>query len=102
MCRRAHGAAFVTWVGIDNDRFSVTEGHDHLRWHHSSENAERGFCSECGSTMFFRGAKWPGEIHVARSCFDGDIDLAPQGHGYWETHVPWVTLGDELPRKTST
>ena len=31
--------------------------------------------------------------------FDGPVDRAPQAHAYWDTHVDWVTLVDELPKK---
>jgi hypothetical protein len=101
MCRRAHGAAFVTWAGASDQRFEISAGAEQLKWHASSTGSERGFCTECGTTLFFRSSQWPGEIHVVLAGFDGPIDRQPTAHGYWETHVDWVTLGDDLPRRRS-
>ena len=97
MCQRAHGAAVVTWVGVPEAQFQLDAG-ETLRWHRSSPEAERGFCSECGSTVFFRSSRWPGEMHIARANLAGEIDRKPSGHVFWDTHVNWLAPGDDLPR----
>jgi hypothetical protein len=99
MCQRAHGAAFVTWVSVPAGAFSVTEGQAALKWFHSSKQAERGFCTLCGSSLFFRSEKWPGEVHIARANFDGEVDREPRVHGFYDTHVSWFTVNDALPKK---
>lgn len=100
LCRRAHGAAFVTWIGVDQKRFELIR-QDTLRWYRSSAEAQRGFCATCGSTLFFRSERWPGEIHVAHANVESEIDLAPSAHAFWESHVDWFEFDDPLPRKTS-
>ncbi|HVS62016.1 MAG TPA: GFA family protein, partial [Thermoanaerobaculia bacterium] len=70
-----------------------------LRWHASSPPAQRGFCSRCGSPMFFRSTRWPGELHIALAHFDGPIDRAPQSHVYWDRHVDWFLFEDGLEKK---
>ncbi|NND44998.1 MAG: GFA family protein, partial [Xanthomonadales bacterium] len=62
MCRKAHGAGYVTWVGFEANHFTLDSGEDALRWFDSSAGAQRGFCSRCGSTMFFRSEQWAGEL----------------------------------------
>lgn len=57
----------------------------------------RGGCL-CGSTLFFRGARWPGEIHVTRANFHTPPNREPQAHAYYDTHVDGVELADRLPR----
>ena len=100
-CRRAHGAAFVTWVGVEQVRASIGDPGGKLRWFRSADGAERGFCSVCGSSMFFRSpARWPGELHIARALFNDPLDREPQAHAYYDTHVEWVSLADSLPRKS--
>jgi hypothetical protein len=96
MCRRAHGAGFVTWFGMQEDRFRIVRGEDRLVRFASSEHAWRGFCSTCGSTMLFAGDRWPGEMHVALACLDGELDRAPVANTYWDVHVPWVEGFDGL------
>ena len=101
-CRRAHGAAFVTWFGARDDAFSVTG--DALRWYRSSEKSQRGFCSTCGTTMFFRSTLAPNETHVALACADEPIERgstplpAPSLHIFYEAHAPWLALTDDLPK----
>lgn len=91
MCQRAHGAGFVTWVGYPEDKVEVNG--PTLRWFQSSDRGERGFCQTCGSTVFFKGRKWPGELHIARANL-GDIDRQPAGHAHIESRVPWIEKSD--------
>src|SRR3954469_13247309 len=69
-CRRAHGAAYVTWLGVEDAKLRIASGEDVLRWYRSSEKSERGFCSTCGTTLFFRSTLAPGEMHIALACID--------------------------------
>jgi hypothetical protein len=100
LCRRAHGAAFVTWVGMHERDVAIADPQSLLRWYASTPGAQRGFCARCGSTLFFRSQRWPGELHVTHANLHGPADRAPQAHAYWDTHVAWVALdaGDGLRR----
>ena len=101
MCQRSSGAAFVTWVGLEEDRCTIADPLARLHWYRSDSGGERGFCLRCGSTLFFRSARWAGELHVTLANFLGPVDRAPQAHVFWDTHVEWVRLDerDGLPRK---
>jgi hypothetical protein len=96
MCRRIHGAGYVTWVGFEEDRFRLHQGENELTWYSSSEIAERGFCNTCGSSMFFRSGRWEGEVHVALANIDDPIDRKPQAHAFHDSHVNWMPLDDAL------
>lgn len=98
-CQRAHGAAFVTFVGVEEQRVQLRDPDHLLRWYQAKEGGSRGFCSTCGSPMFFKALSWPGELHIARALFTDPVDREPQAHAYYDTHVGWVALGDDLPRK---
>lgn len=98
-CQRANGAAFVTWVGAAADRAEYDGLR--LRWYASSAKAERGFCADCGTPLFFRSERWPGELHVVRASFHGDIDREPEAHVFFDTHVAWFPITDALPRVAS-
>ena len=103
LCRRSSGAAFVTWVGLEATHCQIHDPQQQLSWYRSTDEAERGFCAHCGSTLFFRSSRWPGELHVTLANFTGPVDRAPQAHVFWDTHVGWVQLdaNDGLPRKTA-
>ncbi len=102
MCQRAHGAAYVTWIGMAEDRVRIDDAQSQLRWYASSPGAERGFCARCGSSLFFRSARWAGELHIARANLDGDTDRPPSMHVSWEMHAGWssVDIHDGLTRKS--
>ena len=98
LCRRAHGAAFVTWFGVPNEHFRFTGGEDQVVWHSSTPEARRGFCRTCGSTLFFTSERWAGETHIALAHMDGPIDREPAVHVFYDAHVEWVELGDDLKK----
>lgn len=98
MCRRAHGAAFVTFCGVAADRFTIEQGAEDLVRYDSSPTAWRRFCRRCGSTLTFEGARWKDEVHVVAANIEGPLDRAPQAHCYFDHAVDWVQLADALPR----
>ncbi len=100
-CRRAHGAAFITWFGVPDDKFEITAGDRELQWHASSKQSRRGFCSRCGTTLLFVSECSPGETHIGLATADGPIDRQPQRHVFWDHRVDWYEPDDDLPRLTS-
>ena len=101
-CQKAHGAAFATWVGVESGQAHIIDPQGALRWHVAPQGGQRGFCSQCGSPMFFKSERWPGELHIARALVAGPLDLEPQEHVYYESHVDWVVLCDALPRHAAS
>jgi hypothetical protein len=96
MCRRAHGAGYVTWIGFAADHFRLLEGEERLQWSESSPGARRGFCGSCGSTMLFESKRWAGETHVALACIDDPVDRTPQAHVFFDSHVDWIPIDETL------
>ena len=92
LCRKAHGAGFVTWVGVDAAGFKLTKGREKLSRYRSSAEAERRFCGTCGASMFFESAKWPGEVHIAMGCVDTNIDRAPEANAFTDNKAHWIAL----------
>jgi hypothetical protein len=68
MCRRAHGAVMVTWIGVLRPQFRLTAGEPALTRYQSSPGATRSFCNLCGTSLFFEAERWAGEIHIAAAC----------------------------------
>jgi hypothetical protein len=102
MCRRAQGAAFVTWIGTDGERFELHGDVACLRTYRSSHAAMRSFCGRCGTPLFFESTRWPGELHITLGTVDATVAarLQPQGHVHWATRAPWIgDLHDGLPRQ---
>ena len=97
-CRRAHGAAFVTWAGFRAQQVQITHGSDLLARYHTETDATRSFCLKCGSTLLFESPRWKGETHVALASLHGPIDRLPQGHFDVDCKAPWWEITDDLPQ----
>ena len=65
-CRKQTSVAFV---GIDVDGDIELEDPSAVRWYRSSEWGERGFCPQCGSTLFWRAPEH-GKSVVSYGAFD--------------------------------
>ncbi len=97
-CRRAHGAAFVTWVGFQNEQFRFTKGKSDLTRSLTDTDATRGFCARCGTTLTYESGRWAGEVHVVLANIDGEIDRAPGAHVYVDHKAAWWSIADDLPQ----
>jgi hypothetical protein len=89
-CRRTSGHfVAATQARREDFRLTVEEG---LRWYASSEEAERGFCKICGSSLFWRQHAEPFVSIMA-----GTLDQ-PTGLGIVE-HIHRESAGDyyEIP-----
>ena len=98
MCRRNHGASYVTWFGIARDRLAFEAGEDVLVRHRSSEHGTRSFCGRCGSSLFCESTRQPDHVDVVLASLDGPIDRAPAMHVYFDSRADWTDVRDELPR----
>jgi len=96
LCRKAHGAGYVTWVGFEEAQVSTNDDAGQLAWYESSPGAERGFCQQCGSTMFFKSERWAGELHIAVGGLDGELDRQPAANVFFDAHVDWMPIDHSL------
>lgn len=71
MCRRWSSGAFM---GASTEAFQVTEGEDVLTVFESSEWAVRGFCSKCGSNIYYHAVAHGGPS-VAMGTLDDTAGL---------------------------
>ena len=98
MCRKAHGAAFATFVGGDARGFRWLRGEDLVTRYQSSPGGPRAFCSICGAVvpvLSFDGAM----AFLPLGNSDDEPSLQPQGHIYVASKAPWFELPDDgLPR----
>ena len=98
MCRRAHGAGFVTWIGVRKEQLRFVKGQDGLKTYPSSEHGIRQFCSTCGSSLFCELESEPGTVDIVLANLDGPIDREPQVHVYYDSGVSWAQNDDALPK----
>ena len=93
-CRKHSGHFFVS---TDVPRSSLTvRGDSHVTWFQSSPNARRGFCSICGSSLFWDpiGRDWTG---VAMGAFDRPTNTRLALHIYAADKGDYYEITDGLP-----
>jgi hypothetical protein len=98
MCRKAHGAAFGSYVMLAGKDFRVVSGQDDVTAYESSPGVQRTFCRRCGSTLQFRSAKRPDSVELAAGTLDDDPGVKPAYHIFVGSKAPWFEITDSLPQ----
>lgn len=93
--RRAHGAAYATYVGTWASRFRFLRGEDKLT---QFEDKERGgvrrFCRVCGTPIMFQRNKQ--HINIPRALFTSGVGREPRYHVAIDELQEWTYLGEPL------
>ncbi|MBI2313451.1 MAG: GFA family protein [Betaproteobacteria bacterium] len=95
ICRRASGAAFVSWASFRAADFAFLDGTP--AYFRSSDRAVRGFCMSCGTPLTFRFDRSPEVIDVTLGSLDQPECVSPQDHIWASRRLPWIRLCDGLP-----
>jgi len=95
-CRRATGAAFITWMTMQSEHHEITQGEPTI--YSSSPGVRRGFCGACGTTLSYAHDDHPEEIDVSAALLDDQAQVAPDDHIMVTNMVPWLAFADDLPR----
>jgi hypothetical protein len=95
--RRAHGAAYATYVGSWRKRFRITEGETAIT-HYEDPAAKlvRSFCSHCGTPLFYERARSPHMVNIPRALFSGRTGRQPLYHLAIEELQEWAYTGEPL------
>lgn len=96
ICRKSHGAAFVTWLVISPEQFRWTSGEEFVRGYDSSPGIQRCFCSSCGTTLATSHAGKVSEVAVGT--IDGDPGIRPGAHIFVGSKACWHEITDEFPQ----
>jgi hypothetical protein len=94
MCQKAGGAPFMVFANVRAERFVVTRGQ--LSVFASSAIAERGFCSDCGTPLTYRGLA-ADHISVTICSLDDPNAVAPESQLGVESQVSWLPAALSLP-----
>lgn len=94
-CRKHSGHYFVS---TDLPRAAVTiHGEDKVAWYRSSEKVRRGFCSICGSSLFWDPVHrdW---IAIAMGAFDAPTGTRMSKHIFVADKGDYYDIADGLPQ----
>lgn len=79
-----------------DERLEV-EGGENLIWYHASPDARRGFCSICGSALFWKNRKDDFTAILAGS-LDGETGLKIGKHIYCANKGDYYDIADGAPQ----
>lgn len=94
-CRKTSGH-FVAAASCRPDALHLIAD-EGLTWFASSANADRGFCTVCGSSLFWR-PKHGGHISVMAGTLDAPTGLKAIEHIYVADASDYYTISDDLPQ----
>ena len=58
----------------------------------------RTFCGACGTQLTYQHTSFPDEVDVTVASLDDPASFAPADHTWVSERIPWLELGDALPR----
>jgi hypothetical protein len=95
-CRRATGAAFKPFAGIERGKLTITGGADRLLIY-GEKSAHDAHCGQCGSLLYslVREAEF---VHVTLGTLVDSPSIRPSAHIFVGSKAPWYTITDELPQ----
>jgi hypothetical protein len=95
-CRKTSGH-FVAATAAANDCLTIDDPENVLRWYRSSSFAERGFCSRCGSSLFWKAVDG-GYTSVMAGSLNGDTGLRLESHIYTADKGDYYSLEADIPQ----
>jgi len=94
-CRKQSGHRYAT-VHAKTDDVEI-EAADGMTWFRASSDAERGFCSTCGSHLFWRSLK-DGEMAILAASIDEPTGFKLAKHIFVDHMGDYYEIDDGLPR----
>lgn len=96
-CRRTHGHV-AAYTSVDkNDLVLLVR--ESLKWYHDeSPNTYRGFCGNCGASLFWDAADSSHKLCVAAGTLDCGHGLKTIGHIYVSEAGEYYQIEDKLPQ----
>ena len=94
MCQKAFGAFYAPLVGGPTEAFEVTRGQ--LAIFKSSDQADRGFCRDCGTPLSFAyvDGNW---ISVSIGSLDDPEAFPPKDQHGVDSRLSWANAVGALP-----
>lgn len=95
--RKAHGAAYATYVGSWKSRFRILEGEAALvRYADEAARTVRSFCGRCGTPMLYERARSPKIVNIPRALFLARTGRDTRYHVNLAEKADWEYAGEAL------
>ncbi|HEV7658385.1 MAG TPA: GFA family protein [Allosphingosinicella sp.] len=95
-CRKQSGHY---WASTNVPREALTiAGEEHVTWYRSSDKVRRGFCSVCGSVLFWGPPDWA-KIAIAMGAFDAPTGTHLEKHIFTADKGDYYDIADGVPQE---
>jgi hypothetical protein len=94
-CRRQTGLYYAA-TNVADENIEI-EGEANITWYHASAVAKRGFCTTCGSALFWKHQADP-HISVLAGAFDEPSGLTITRHIFCAGKGDFYEITDGLPQ----
>ena len=94
-CTKTHGN-YAAYTSVLEENI-VFESKKTLKWFNSSTKARRGFCNNCGASIFFKrsGSK---SVSISAGLFKKPTKLKTISHIYIQNKRDYYKISDNLPK----
>ena len=96
MCRKAHGAAFGSFLHATSEGFRWNAGEHLIERYQSSAGNVRAFCRVCGSSMPV--LEDGNHVNIPAGTLDDDPGVRPIVNIFAGSKAPWFDIEDSLPQ----
>src|SRR5210317_1257019 len=97
MCQKAN-AEFSNYTKVKKEKIKFLKKKN-LKWFHSSQNFKRGFCSNCGSSLFFQSRTSNNEMAISTGSLNNNIPV--KGHIFYKekkSNLSFPRIHKKFPR----
>lgn len=94
-CRKTSGHYWAA-TAVAKDKLVMTR-EDGLVWYQSSDAARRGFCKNCGSSVFYDRAGRD-IISIGAGTLDGDAEIVLERHIFCADKGAYYEINDDVPQ----
>ena len=94
-CMKTHGN-FAAYTRVDDDCLKF-KSKKTLKWFKSSKKAQRGFCSRCGASIFFK-VNNSKTISISAGMFDKSLNVKTNKNIFIKNRLKYYKLDQSLPK----
>ena len=94
-CLKTHGN-FAAYTSCSEDRIDFINKKT-LKWYRSSKIAKRGFCSNCGASIFYKLLKSE-NISIAAGMFHNPTKMKTHSNIYTKGRLDYYKLDSKIPK----
>lgn len=98
MCRKLHASAFRTRAKVQSSDWHTIKGQELMKFYESSPGEHKGFCSNCGSSIYTKFDANPAVYSFPLGTLDTDPGVKAGRHVYVGSKAPWFEITDNLPQ----